>query len=652
MKQKNIALILILNIFAFVGTVVLVANPLPSESNPHLLKTTESKTDKNVLEFVKRLLLANQSFSSNQSLNNQSLVLPVQTNRYNPPKELAFHVQTNKYEPQEILVLNTQAETEDLLGTDFMVADYVCEFAEKNDVRLDNIVFSPKEDNCSRQVIDFANETSCAREYQVYQNFFTMKKPKKRYLECVNAVKNKLVANVDSLIEERRKKEAEAVARIEGEEFWGTDFAVQDYICEYLAKNKVHSGNVVFSPKGNSCTLQVVHFLNKTSCESEYNTCRNLLRMGKSIPTKYVDCVHTYRNILISKVDSWIEEIARQEKLKKEAEARAERERLEEIARQEKLKKEAEEKAERERLAEIAKQEQLKKEAEERIALRKTPNPASDFTYELNKSGNGVLIKGYVGKDSKVFIPAQIEGFPVTEIKSSSLCYGKELTSVVIPDSVTKIGIEIFNNCEALGQVVLPKNLTKIPAKAFKECKSLTVIKLPHNLKIIGAEAFAESGLKTIEFPDSLTTIEAGAFSNAHLSSIELPSSLIIIEAAAFAYNDLENVVIPNSVTKMEGGVLGGNENIRSLTLSKNIKTLHCPFGFLEGEGIGEFCSWNDDSNTCENLVELKNIKQLKFNQTEYSIYDAGRDRTFSGCSKLPLSTQKKLRDIGYKGNF
>ena len=100
-----------------------------------------------------------------------------------------------------------------------------------------------------------------------------------------------------------------------------------------------------------------------------------------------------------------------------------------------------------------------------------SPNPASDFKYDLNSERTGVVIKEYIGKGKKVIIPATIEDFPVVELASGSFSatvrypFGSrsedvpieelnpdtfdgsidsDIVSVVIPDSVVKMGVFFF----------------------------------------------------------------------------------------------------------------------------------------------------------------------------------------------------------------
>jgi Tfp pilus assembly major pilin PilA len=87
---------------------------------------------------------------------------------------------------------------------------------------------------------------------------------------------------------------------------------------------------------------------------------------------------------------------------------------------------------------------------------------ASDFIYELNKAGDGVIISGIqndakFGKDR--LIPAEIEGYPVVEYNARHDYSG--LAAVVFPESITKIGGR-FQFCNELTSITLPKNLGNV----------------------------------------------------------------------------------------------------------------------------------------------------------------------------------------------
>ena len=74
----------------------------------------------------------------------------------------------------------------------------------------------------------------------------------------------------------------------------------------------------------------------------------------------------------------------------------------------------------------------------------------------------------------------------------------KTLTSVVLPDGITKIGDYAFYNCSALESVVLPAHLQTIGAQSFFATK-LSTINIPAGVTAINNKAFANSGtLKTV----------------------------------------------------------------------------------------------------------------------------------------------------------
>ena len=73
----------------------------------------------------------------------------------------------------------------------------------------------------------------------------------------------------------------------------------------------------------------------------------------------------------------------------------------------------------------------------------------------------------------------------------------RTLTSVVLPDGITKIAAYTFYNCSALESVVLPANLQTIGAQSFVKAK-LTTINIPASVMTIENKAFEQSPLTTV----------------------------------------------------------------------------------------------------------------------------------------------------------
>ena len=90
----------------------------------------------------------------------------------------------------------------------------------------------------------------------------------------------------------------------------------------------------------------------------------------------------------------------------------------------------------------------------------------------------------------------------------------EEVTDLVIPEGVTKIGYGAFSGCSTLTSVTFPNSLTKIEYGAFSGCSTLTSVTFPNSLTSIGYLAFSGCyGLTSVTFPNSLTSIEYEAFS-------------------------------------------------------------------------------------------------------------------------------------------
>ncbi len=145
-----------------------------------------------------------------------------------------------------------------------------------------------------------------------------------------------------------------------------------------------------------------------------------------------------------------------------------------------------------------------------------------DLCYTTSDNGDGtVTIIDYDETcGTEVNIPSKIKGKTVTKIgrvkdlNVSTVFSGKNLTKVVIPDTVTTIGYYAFwkNNISSLD---LGNGVQKIEDEAFSGSKISSII-FPKSLKIIGAGAFMGNYLTSVP---SLDNIEygGGAFSNNNL---------------------------------------------------------------------------------------------------------------------------------------
>lgn len=84
-------------------------------------------------------------------------------------------------------------------------------------------------------------------------------------------------------------------------------------------------------------------------------------------------------------------------------------------------------------------------------------------------------IGSYTATD--LVIPSVYQGLPVEKIDAYAFYNCIRLTSVAIPDGVTRICGLAFSGCSSLKSVVIPKSVTWIGGNAFSWCNRLTSIR-------------------------------------------------------------------------------------------------------------------------------------------------------------------------------
>ena len=203
-------------------------------------------------------------------------------------------------------------------------------------------------------------------------------------------------------------------------------------------------------------------------------------------------------------------------------------------------------------------------------------------------------------------------------------CYN--LTSVVIGDSVKKIGWNAFGDCNGLTKVeyssieslleikydnecanpiyyakclyingkevtelIIPNTIKSINDYAFNKCQSLTSVVIGDSVKSIGSYAFADCyNLTSVVIGDSVKSIGRNAFSYCYnLPSVVIGDSVKSIGEEAFYYcYNFKTVVIPDSVSTIGKSAFYRAKNI---VYSGNAKG--GPWGALTLNGIidGDF---------------------------------------------------------------
>ena len=159
-----------------------------------------------------------------------------------------------------------------------------------------------------------------------------------------------------------------------------------------------------------------------------------------------------------------------------------------------------------------------------------------------------------------------------TAIAEAAFANARELTDVVVPNSIKVIARRTFDECVSLRKVVLSDGLKEIGDRAFFNCCKLADLTIPSSVTEIGTVAFYSTALERVDLPQNLTVISHGLFENSSLKEINIPETVTYIGFEAFADSELKSVYIPASVEKIEDDAFGGRYSLEKITVSPENK--------------------------------------------------------------------------------
>ena len=190
---------------------------------------------------------------------------------------------------------------------------------------------------------------------------------------------------------------------------------------------------------------------------------------------------------------------------------------------------------------------------------------------------------------------------------------GKEVTELVIPNSVTNIGNYAFYNCHELTSINIPSSVKNVGSSAFQDCTGLTKVEfasiesfcniqfdnteanplfyahhlfingnevedvvLPNGLTAIDNRFQGCADIKNFTIPNSVTSIGDNAFNGCTgLASISIPNSVTSIGDNAFnGCRGLASISIPNSVTNIDNAAFSDCRGLTSVTIPNSVTNI------------------------------------------------------------------------------
>ena len=186
------------------------------------------------------------------------------------------------------------------------------------------------------------------------------------------------------------------------------------------------------------------------------------------------------------------------------------------------------------------------------LCLPASAEETEDFLYAVKSDGTAVITE-FIGYETDIVIPAQLDGYEVSEIGAYCFEHEHSLRTVEIPSSVRTISEKAFSACYGLESVKLSEGLEEIKDYAFSECSYLREITIPDSVTSLGQSAFLNcSYLYKAVIGDGVKVISESAFKDCYvLEELSLGENVTEIEKSAFESARIPTIYIPLSVQRI-----------------------------------------------------------------------------------------------------
>lgn len=276
------------------------------------------------------------------------------------------------------------------------------------------------------------------------------------------------------------------------------------------------------------------------------------------------------------------------------------------------------------------------------------PFPASAgvydvLTYEIKD--NQVTITGCdKTARGKVIVPDTIEGCPVTAIGEKAFSGRRNITEIVLPETIKTIGRLAFYQCEGMTNINLPSGLTTIEYGTFSLCTSLTTLHIPATVTKINPEAFSCRKLSSL-------TVEEG--NPVYYSSGNCVIKTVTKEVVVATVHS----IIPSdgSVTSIGNYAFRGQTELKEFTVPHGITTIRSD-AFFDCTKLSSFHLSDTVTNLSpifKNNFETITTLTVDKNNPVYHIsgnciIETASKTLVRGCSRSTIPDDGSVTSIGY----
>ena len=213
-----------------------------------------------------------------------------------------------------------------------------------------------------------------------------------------------------------------------------------------------------------------------------------------------------------------------------------------------------------------------------------------DFVFYPNDNeASSYYVKEYIGAGGAVTIPATItvggNSKPVTKIYTEVFCERSDVTSVTLSEGIQTIGNKAFYGT-GITSLSLPNSITKLGDEAFSACPSLASISIGSGSMTVSSTTFRKlPSLATITvaagntalkaedgvlFSKSGTSLYVCAAKGTTKGDYTVPSGVSYVYASAFAYcTQLTSITFPSTMVSSYNDLFIGCENLRYVDFSQ-----------------------------------------------------------------------------------
>lgn len=256
------------------------------------------------------------------------------------------------------------------------------------------------------------------------------------------------------------------------------------------------------------------------------------------------------------------------------------------------------------------------------------------YTWELNGDSHTAVCKTPLRHASHMEVPETIviDGvtYTVTELADNLFAdaTSSNLEEIVLPDTLTKIGDNVFSDCASLKAVVLPDGITHIGSGVFYNCTSLASVTLPSGLEVLGVSNNEANDCKGL-FYDCTS-----------LKELTLSENIKQIGYNTFSgLSNIESISLPDSITSIVGegkerdSLFSWCEKLKTVRYSANLRTIpEYAFMTAGGSPLVSFTNYSGVESIGFNAFENTQISEFDFsNVTSIA------DNAFKDCNNLTV---------------